>query len=185
MATSLVSLSISAKMASRLLTVTPEEVTELKEAAENLNTPKSTINWLRDFKKWCYENSFEKKKQEMILLEQLDKVLKRFYAFVLKQVDGTDMSPMLLKGNQMVFSVIIYSTWARQRALSASRKHQKQQRKKHKLGGRMIKPLLNSVIAKYRDLTVSRRSTICLSQRLRQIICSPLTNHNILLNFVQ
>ena len=50
MATALV-ISISAKMASRFKMVTPEEVTELKEAAENLNTQKSTINGLRDFKK--------------------------------------------------------------------------------------------------------------------------------------
>ena len=41
---------------------------------------------------------------KMILLEQLDKVLERFYAFVLKQVDGNDISPMILKGNQMVLS---------------------------------------------------------------------------------
>ena len=41
---------------------------------------------------------------------------------------------------------------------------------KNKLGDRMIKQLLNSVIAKYRDLLVSRRSIICLSVRLRQII---------------
>ena len=34
----------------------------------------------------------------------------------------------------------------------------------------MIKRLLNSVIAKYRDLSVSRGSTICLSLRLWQII---------------
>ena len=34
----------------------------------------------------------------------------------------------------------------------------------------MIKQLLNSVIAKYHDLSVSRRSIICLSLRLRQII---------------
>ena len=34
----------------------------------------------------------------------------------------------------------------------------------------MIKQLLNSVIAKYRDLSVSRRSIICLSLRRRQII---------------
>ena len=34
---------------------------------------------------------------------------------------------------------------------------------KNKLGGRMIEQLLNSVIAKYRDLSVSRRSIICLS----------------------
>ena len=30
----------------------------------------------------------KKKKQEMILLEQLDQVLERFYASVFKQVDG-------------------------------------------------------------------------------------------------
>ena len=40
----------------------------------------------------------------------------------------------------------------------------------NKLGDQMIKQLLNSVIAKYRDLSVSRRSIICLSLRLRQII---------------
>ena len=41
---------------------------------------------------------------------------------------------------------------------------------KNKLGDRMIKQLLNSVVAKYRDLSVSRRSIICLSLRLRKII---------------
>ena len=41
---------------------------------------------------------------------------------------------------------------------------------KTKLGDRMIKQLLNSVIARYRDLSVSRRSIICLSLRLRQIL---------------
>ena len=38
---------------------------------------------------------------------------------------------------------------------------------KNILGDRMIKQLLNSVIAKYRDLPVSRRSIICLSLQLR------------------
>ena len=42
--------------------------------------------------------------------------------------------------------------------------------KKNKLSDRMIKQLLNSVIAKYHDLSVSRRSIICLSLRLQQII---------------
>ena len=41
---------------------------------------------------------------------------------------------------------------------------------KNKLGDRIIKLLLNSVIAKYRDLSGSRRSIICLSLRLRQKI---------------
>ncbi|PFX23281.1 Insulin-like growth factor-binding protein complex acid labile subunit [Stylophora pistillata] len=57
-----------ANMASRFKTVTLEEVTKLKEAAESLNTRKSTINWVRVFEKWCDENSFEKN-LEMILLE--------------------------------------------------------------------------------------------------------------------
>ena len=48
---------------------------------------------------------------------------------------------------------------------------------KNKLGDRMIKQLLNSVIAKYRDLSVSRRSVICQSRRLRQIINN--NNNNI------
>ena len=96
MATALI-ISISAKMASRFETVTPEEVTELKEAAENLNTRKSTINWLRDFK----TKTALEKKLEMIILEQLDKVLERFYAS--KSMEP-NLSPMILKGNQMVFS---------------------------------------------------------------------------------
>ena len=87
-------------MASRFLkTITLEEVTELKEAAENLNAQKSTINWVRVFEKLCHETSLEKN-MEMILLEQLDKVLKRFFASACEQ----DLSPMILKGNQMVFS---------------------------------------------------------------------------------
>ena len=45
--------SISAKMASRFKTVTLEEVTELKEATENLNARKSTINWVRVVEKLC------------------------------------------------------------------------------------------------------------------------------------
>ena len=39
----------------------------------------------------------------MIFIEQLDKVLERFYAFECEK-DGTDLSPMILKGNLMVFS---------------------------------------------------------------------------------
>ena len=40
----------------------------------------------------------------------------------------------------------------------------------------MIKQLSNSVIAKYCDLSMSRRSIICLSLRLRQIIDLLATN---------
>ena len=65
-------------MASRFKIVTiSEEVTKLKEAAENLNTLKSTTNWVRVLEQWCDENSLEKN-LEMILPEQLDEVLERF-----------------------------------------------------------------------------------------------------------
>ena len=40
----------------------------------------------------------------------------------------------------------------------------------NKLGDRMIRQLLNSVIAKYRDLSVASRSSICLSLRFREVI---------------
>ena len=92
-------ISIRAKMASRFKTVTIEEVTKLKEAAENLNTWKSTINWVRVFEKWCDENSLEKN-LEMILPDQLDKVLEGFYNYSCER----NLSPTTLKGNQMVFS---------------------------------------------------------------------------------
>ena len=72
-----------------------EEVTKLKEAAENFNTRKSTINWVRVFEKWCDENNLEKN-LETILPEQSHKVLERFYASVCKQ-DETDYEPGSLK----------------------------------------------------------------------------------------
>ena len=63
-------------MASRFLkTVTLEEVTELKVAAENYNTRKSTIKWVRVFEKLCDENTLEKNMET--ILEELDKVLER------------------------------------------------------------------------------------------------------------
>ena len=68
----------------------------------------STINWVRVFENCCDENGLEKN-PGMVRPEQLDKVLERFFACVRKQ-DGTDhdcernLSPMILKGNQMVYS---------------------------------------------------------------------------------
>ena len=44
-----------------------------------------------------------------------------------------------------------------------------------KNSNRMIKQLLNLVIAKYRDFSLSRRSVIC---SYLYLICSPLTNHD-------
>ena len=43
---------------------------------------------------------------------------------------------------------------------------------KNKLGDRMIKQLLNSVIAKYRYFSVYRRSIICLSLRLIDLLAT-------------
>ena len=47
-------------MASRLKMLRMKEVTALKEATEDLNTRKSTFNWVRVFENWCDENGLEK-----------------------------------------------------------------------------------------------------------------------------
>ena len=60
--------------------------------------------------------------------------------------------------------------WSLLRENDADRFASRRYSLKNKLGDRMIKQLLNSVVAKYRDLSVSRRSIICWSRRLRQII---------------
>ena len=54
---------------------------------------------MRVFEKWCDENSLEIK-LEMIVIEQLDKVLERFYVSACKQ-DGTDLSPVILKSYRL------------------------------------------------------------------------------------
>ena len=82
-------------MTSRFKDVTDEVVTALKDAVENLNTRKSTINWLRVFENWCNENGFEKN-PDTSRPEQLDKVLGRSFACMCKQ-DGTDYEPGSLK----------------------------------------------------------------------------------------
>ena len=84
-----------------------KEVTALKDTVENLNTQKSTINWVRVFENWCDENGLEKN-PGAVRPEQLDKVLERFFACVCKQDQtghncGHSLSPMILKGNQMVY----------------------------------------------------------------------------------
>ena len=59
--------SDAAKMASRFEDVTDSDVTALKDAAENLNTRKSTVNWLRVFEKWCDENALTKALRSFLL----------------------------------------------------------------------------------------------------------------------
>ena len=56
-----------------------KEVRALKDAAENLNTRKSTITWVRVFENWCDENGLEKY-PETVRPEQSDKILERFFA---------------------------------------------------------------------------------------------------------
>ena len=90
--------SDAAKMASRFEDVTDSDVAALKDAAENMNTRKSTVNWLRVFENWWDENAHDKS-AEKLPPEQLDKVLKLsglFYASVREQ-DGTDYEPGSLK----------------------------------------------------------------------------------------
>ena len=85
-----------------------KEATALKDATENLSTRMSTIKWVRGFENCCDENGLEKN-PETVRPGQLDKALEWFFACVCKQ-DGTDhdcggnLSPMILKGNQIVYS---------------------------------------------------------------------------------
>ena len=51
-----------------------------------------------------------------------------------------------------------------------------------KNGDRMKKTIIELGYAKYGDLPLSHRSVIC---NYLYLICSPLTNHDILLNFAQ
>ena len=65
------------------------EATALKDAAENLNTRKSTINWMKGFKNWCDENGLEKN-PETGPPKQLDKILERFFFACVCKQDRTD-----------------------------------------------------------------------------------------------
>ena len=79
-------------MASRFNDVTDEEVTALKDAAENLNTRKSTINWVRVFENWCDENGLEKN-PETVRPEQLKYSSGFLPACVNKMEPTTNLGP--------------------------------------------------------------------------------------------
>ena len=54
-------------MVSRFEDVTDSDVAALKDAAENLNTRKSTVNWLRVFENWCDEMPSSKALRSFLL----------------------------------------------------------------------------------------------------------------------
>ena len=54
-------------MASGFEDVTDSDVAALKDAPENLNTRKSTVNWLRVFENWCDENAPTKTLRSFLL----------------------------------------------------------------------------------------------------------------------
>ena len=55
-----------------------KEVTAIKDATENLNMQKSTINWVRVFDNWCDENGLEKN-PETVCPQQLVKCSSSFF----------------------------------------------------------------------------------------------------------
>ena len=71
---------------------------------------------------------------------------------------------LMCKGNCAFLLLVIAFAWKWQIASLPEDIHEK-----NKLVDQMIKQLLNSVIAKYNDLSVSRRSIICLGLRLQII----------------
>ena len=90
-----------------------KEVTALKDVVENLNTRKSTINWVKVFENWCDKNGIGKNitVRQFVLScwIKYSSVFFFFLACMCKQ-DGTDhdcehnLSPIILKGNQMIHS---------------------------------------------------------------------------------
>ena len=71
-------------------------------------------------------------------------------------------------------SCVIGTTLSREKWQIACLSCRKWLKYENKLGDRMVKQLLNSVIAKYRDLSAFVFD--------KELICSPLTNHNIFVN---
>ena len=65
-----------------------KEVTALKDAAENLNMRKSTINWVTVFENWWDENGLDKN-PEMVRPEQLDKVFEGFLPACVNKTEPT------------------------------------------------------------------------------------------------
>ena len=97
-------------MASRLKDITDERSYGIKRRCnKKLNTRKSAINWVRVFENWCDENGLEEN-PETVRPEQSDKVLERFLPACVNKTEPTtivperNLSPMTLKGNQMVYS---------------------------------------------------------------------------------
>ena len=81
-------------MASRFEDVTDSDVAALKDAAENLNTRKSTVNWLRVFENWCDENT-PKKALRSFLLNSWIKLLSGFMPLsVNKTKPTTNLGPV-------------------------------------------------------------------------------------------
>ena len=70
---------------------------------------------------------------------------------------------LFLAANTILLETTLFSFFDRSCVKMADRFASRRYSLKNKLGDWMIEQLLNSVIAKYRDLSVSRRSIICLS----------------------
>ena len=75
-----------------------EIINDLKERSKNLNTVKSTINWIRVYRDWAVLRDHNPKIEE-ILEESLDAVLQSFYAEI-KKKNGQDYEPSCLAAMQ-------------------------------------------------------------------------------------
>ena len=84
------------------------DVTALKDVAENLNTRKSTINWVRVLRTGVMKMALRKTLRRFVLSSWIKHSSGFLPAFVNKTEPTTNcernLSPMILKGNQMVYS---------------------------------------------------------------------------------
>jgi hypothetical protein len=81
---------------SRFPEVPSEEIEELKSSAVNVNTTRSTKQWMNVLKSWCTSRRIQNVNITTMAPHELDKLLSKFYAEVKKR-DGTDYEPDCLR----------------------------------------------------------------------------------------
>ena len=81
---------------SRFPEVDSEDIEDLRSSALNINTSRSTKQWMNVFNSWCIARRFQNVNIETMATLDLDKVLCKFYAEV-KKKDGEDYEPESLR----------------------------------------------------------------------------------------
>ena len=77
----------------RFATFSKEETTALAEKAENANTKKSTQLWVKVYRLWARHRGKNENLAEIVPANELNEVLRQFYAEVRKQNGKENLTP--------------------------------------------------------------------------------------------